>query len=279
MPPGTHAPPTGHGCPPNYSYELSSELCPPIVPPPGDLEQPKQPSLAQPELLSPIDTPAPTAKPKQGKRPGPKPKPDPEQDPTWSAFAALAVESGHVTKPPAARAKSYQKGKNRGQVLAELVAEQGADEVLAVWRHTLTSPRTTPTWWRTARPGPDLIDTFLAGIAYQRLSNDLEAVRDADRRAQRRNPANLVAVLALDGLHPLDKLLAVMRRFRFELPPEATFRAACGTDEHIADVVDAATFIGRGKFTEGWYKLARNPDLIVDLRREWDAAEPAEEAL
>ena len=126
----------------------------------------------QAELLS---TPSTAPKPKS--RPGPKPKPDPEQDPTWTTFAALAVESGHVTQPPKAGAKTYRKNRNRGQVLAELVAEHGADEVLAVWRHTLTSPRETPVWWRSRLQGPGLIDAFFAGSAYQRLFNDLEAAR------------------------------------------------------------------------------------------------------
>lgn len=165
----------------------------------------------QAELLS---TPSTAPKPKS--RPGPKPKPDPEQDPTWTAFAALAVESGHVTQPPKAGARTYRKNRNRGQVLAELVAGHGADEVLAVWRHTLTSPRETPIWWRSRLQGPALIDAFLAGDAYQRLSNDLEAARDIERKAQR--PRLTVVATALPVQPPSELFLAVCNEFRVDTP-------------------------------------------------------------
>lgn len=202
------------GCEPSHPIlpvELSIEIHPPIVPPPGDTGAPTpepiaQP-LSQPELLTP-PIPAPTPATPEPKRRPSKPKPlPPEQDPTWSAFAALAVEAGHVTQPPRAEAKTYRKGRNRGQVLAELAAEHGADEVLAVWRHTLTSDRESPQWWRGRLQGPALIDAFLAGTAYAKLANDLEAARDIERKAQR--PRLALVPKAVEATDPVGAFRAV----------------------------------------------------------------------
>jgi hypothetical protein len=79
--------------------------------------------------------------------------------------------------------------------------------VLAVWRHTLTSQRETPQWWRGRLQGPALIDAFLAGTAYAKLANDLEAVRDAERRAQR--PRLALVPKAVEATDPVGAFRAV----------------------------------------------------------------------
>lgn len=255
--PGTYAPHGGHACapqgghvcPPNYSYELSSELVPPIVPPPGDTGTPTpEPTTqppSQPELLTPPapPTPAPTPATPEPKRRPSKPKPlPPEQDPTWSAFAALAVESGHVTQPPKAEAKTYRKGKNRAQVLAELAAEHGADEVLAVWRHTLTSQRETPQWWRKTLQGPALVDAFLAGTAYAKLTNDLEAVRDAERKAQR--PRLALVPKAVEATDPVGAFRAVCAALGDDMATAAKIAAMVPDPALRFDVLALAASLG-----------------------------------
>lgn len=259
------APQGGHGCPPNSSVELFKEQVPPIVPQPGDPGRTNstptatpEPEPMQAELLS---TPSPAPKPKS--RPGPKPKPDPEQDPTWTTFAALAVESGHVTQPPKAGAKTYRKNRNRGQVLAELVAEHGADDVLAVWRHTLTSPRETPGWWREHLQGPALVDAFLAGSAYAKLANDLEAARDIERKAQR--PRLTVVATALPVQPPPELFLAVCESFRVDTPTADAVARLVPDEALRSDVLALALAVCPGDIRLGF---AHGRDWAVrDLER------------
>lgn len=211
--PGVRAVAPG-GCEPSHPIlpvELSIEIHPPIVPPPGNTGAPTPEPIAQPssqpELLTP-PAPAPTPATPEPKRRPSKPKPlPPEQDPTWSAFAALAVESGHLKDRPEGTAKTYRKGYNRAQLVAVFAAEYGAEELLAVWRHTLTSPRPTPTWWRENHRGHGLIGTFLAGTAYQRLADDLEAARDIERKAQR--PRLALVPKAVEATDPVGAFRAV----------------------------------------------------------------------
>jgi hypothetical protein len=240
-------------------------------------EAPSQPAqLSLTPEPQPAPKPQPQSQPKRPSKPQP-PKPEPLDPAVWDRFAALAVESGQVGKLPEPGAQSYQKGKTRADVLAALVAEHGAERVLAVWRHTLTSPRKDPTWWRTNREGPSLIGAFLAGEAFQKLADDLEAAQSRVAKPK------LVSVLTLDGLHPIDKLVAVIRQFGDEPPAEEVTRAACGTAEHFADVVEAARYVGRwgggrGTVRAGWYQIYQNPSSAADFRKDWDRAQPMRQA-
>lgn len=148
------------------------------TPAPTPAPKPVEPEpVAQLGLLPtpPKPGPEPPSKPKRSK--DKPPKPDPEQDPTWSAFAALAVETGLVDAPPKPDARAPSRKVSRAAVIAEYVAEHGAERVLAVWRWVLTSPGRSATWWREARVEGELIGSFLRPSNFQTMADSFDVER------------------------------------------------------------------------------------------------------
>lgn len=247
--------------------------------------QPGQLSLT-PELQprpAEKSSPAPTPKPKRATKRATKRDPKPELDPAvWNRFAALAVEAGQVAKLPEPGAKSYQQGKTRADVLATLVAEHGAERVLAVWQHTLTSPRRDPTWWRTNREGPALIGAFLAGEAYQRLADDLDAAQQAEHRQPR--PRLALVTPPIESTDPAEALRVLSLTLGDEDATKARVEALVPDEAVRRDVVALAHYLAAGGsvltgFAHGKsYTTAQLQAFLPDARRRWQAVLDAKAA-
>lgn len=206
---------------------------------------------APPPALRPAGPPA-TPKPPRGAKPNP--------DPLWERFSALAVEVGQVDRPINGNAKTHTSNQSRAKALALLVADDGEERVMAVWRFALTHPKAE--WWRQHHEGAALAGTFVVAKNYGQLAEKYDASQPRRAPAQpARTP--LALVLPLDDLTPIDKLLAVTRHLGRDVE-DSTLRAACGTDAHHDDVMRAARWVGNtlskpayGAFLDGWDRAIR----------------------